>query len=90
MNTGDNTLNPTTTMGNLTSTGPGVLGRFMAEVLTTRGTQTRVPNSCGRCGATAYKSLMARDDSGVMRASGQYQCVQCRRVFSSLGEWRGD
>jgi hypothetical protein len=70
-------------------TGPGVLGRFMAEVINTRASQPRVPNSCGRCGATAYKSLMARDDTGVMRASGLYQCVQCRRIFSSLLEWRG-
>ena len=75
-------------MDNLTSTEPGELDCFMAEVLVTRGSQTRVPNSCGCCGATAYKSLMARDDSGVMRASGHYQCVQCKRVFSSLGEWR--
>ena len=79
-------MNNTTTWES--PTGPGVLGRFMAEVMTTRASQPRVPNSCGRCGATAYKSLMARDEAGVMRASGQYQCVQCRRVFGSLSEWR--
>lgn len=82
-------MSQTTTIGNLTPGGPGVLGRFMAEVLTSRNTDSRVRNSCGRCGATSYKTLIARDDSGVMRANGQYQCVQCRRVFSSLGEWRG-
>lgn len=45
-------------------------------------------NSCHRCGATAYKTLIARDDSGAMRPSGQYQCVQCKLVFSHVQEWR--
>ena len=48
----------------------------------------RVQNACGRCGATSYKSVMARDEAGVMRACGQYQCVQCKRVFRSLLEWK--
>lgn len=29
--------------------------------------QEQVQNACGRCGATAYKSLMARDEAGVMK-----------------------
>ena len=45
-------------------------------------------NSCHRCGATAYKTLIARDDSGAMRPSGQYQCVRCKQVFRDVREWR--
>jgi len=45
-------------------------------------------NSCHRCGATAYKTLIARDDTGAMRPSGQYQCVQCKQVFRDVKEWR--
>ena len=45
-------------------------------------------NSCHRCGATAYKTLIARDDTGAMRPSGQYQCVRCKQVFRNVREWR--
>lgn len=53
-----------------------------------RVTQTKPRNSCHRCGATAYKTLIARDDAGAMRPSGQYQCVQCKQVFRNVREWR--
>lgn len=45
-------------------------------------------NRCHRCGATAYKSLIARDAAGVMRPSGRYQCVQCRVEFAQVSQWR--
>jgi len=45
-------------------------------------------NSCHRCGATAYKTQIARDDTGAMRPSGRYQCVQCKQVFRDVREWR--
>lgn len=45
-------------------------------------------NSCHRCGATAYKTLIARDGAGAMRPSGQYQCVQCKWVFKDVKAWR--
>lgn len=48
----------------------------------------RARNSCHRCGATAYKTLMERDEKGAMSPSGQYQCVQCRQVFSHVAQWR--
>lgn len=51
-------------------------------------TTSRPRNSCHRCGATAYKALIARDGSGAMRPSGQYQCVQCKQVFREVKEWR--
>ena len=50
--------------------------------------EKRVLNSCHRCGATAYKTLIARDDMGAMRASGRYQCVQCKQEFTSVRQWR--
>lgn len=53
-----------------------------------RVTPTKPRNSCHRCGATAYKTLIARDDAGAMRPSGQYQCVQCKQVFRDVREWR--
>lgn len=49
----------------------------------------RPANSCHHCGATAYRPMLDRDGSGAMRPNGQYKCVQCQRVFSNLGEWRG-
>lgn len=69
-------------------TGPGVLDRYSADAITQRNGEGRARNSCHRCGATAYKSLMTRDEAGVMRHSGQYQCVQCRQVFSNVHQWR--
>jgi len=68
--------------------GSSILNRYAALARSMREEQGRVQNACGRCGATSYKSLMARDTSGVMRFSGQFQCVRCRRVFSQLVEWR--
>lgn len=48
----------------------------------------RARNRCHRCGATAYKTLIARDAAGDMRPSGRYQCVQCRLEFSLVSQWR--
>ena len=49
---------------------------------------TRPINSCHQCGATAYKPVLARDEHGAMRPSGQYQCASCKLLFSTLDEWR--
>lgn len=68
--------------------GPGVLDRFSVDSVTQRQGAGRVRNSCHRCGATAYKSLMTRNDLGVMSPSGRYQCVQCGHVFSDVSQWR--
>lgn len=53
-----------------------------------RSVTAKPQNSCHRCGATAYKTLIARDEAGAMRPSGQYQCVQCKQVFRDVKEWR--
>ena len=68
--------------------GSSVLNRYAATAKASREVQGRVQNACGHCGATSYKALMARDEAGVMRPSGRYQCVQCLRVFSRVEEWR--
>lgn len=47
-----------------------------------------VMNKCNECGSTSYKPVIKRDDHGVMRPSGQYQCTGCKLVFSKLDEWR--
>ena len=45
-------------------------------------------NRCHCCGATAYKTLIARDAAGAMRPSGRYQCVQCLVEFAQVSQWR--
>lgn len=45
-------------------------------------------NACHRCGATAYKPILERDEQGAMRPSGRFQCVKCLLPFSSIREWR--
>jgi len=45
-------------------------------------------NQCKQCGSTSYKPIIRRDQQGVMRPSGQYQCTGCNLVFTTLGEWR--
>ena len=68
--------------------GSFILNSHAAQTRTMREEQGRVQNACGRCGATAYRPLMARDESGVMRSSGRYQCVHCRLEFTDVGQWR--
>lgn len=45
-------------------------------------------NVCRQCGSAAYRPVLARDATGAMRPSGQYQCARCRLLFSSLAQWR--
>jgi ribosomal protein L40E len=45
-------------------------------------------NACRRCGATAYKPVIARDASGAMTPSGAYRCVRCKVEFTSIDQWR--
>jgi hypothetical protein len=68
--------------------GSSILNRYAATAKASREVQGRVQNACGHCGATSYKTLMARNEVGVMQPSGRYQCVQCRRVFSAVAQWR--
>lgn len=50
--------------------------------------EVRARNRCHKCGATSYKTLIARDAAGAMRPSGRFQCVQCRLEFSLVSQWR--
>ncbi len=45
-------------------------------------------NKCHRCGATSYKPVIKRDESGAMNPSGEHQCVGCGLVFTDIDEWR--
>ena len=45
-------------------------------------------NKCHQCGSSSYKHVIKRDQDGVMRPSGQYQCTGCKLVFASLSDWR--
>ena len=45
-------------------------------------------NACHRCGAKAYRPVIARDASGAMTPSGAYRCVQCKLEFTSIDQWR--
>ena len=43
---------------------------------------------CRACGATSYRQVIARDDSGAMCASGLYRCSGCSAVFTDPRAWR--
>jgi len=45
-------------------------------------------NCCRMCGATSYRHVIARDDSGAMRPTGLYQCSRCSVVFADPRAWR--
>jgi ribosomal protein L37AE/L43A len=45
-------------------------------------------NKCQRCGATSYKPVIKRDESGTMMPSGEHQCVGCKMVFTDIDAWR--
>ncbi len=49
---------------------------------------TTLLNCCRMCGATSYRPVIARDDSGAMRPSGLYQCSGCSVVFTDPKAWR--
>ena len=48
----------------------------------------RPTNSCHSCGATAYRTVLARHERGAIQPTGQYQCVQCKLQFTDIREWR--
>lgn len=43
---------------------------------------------CGKCGATSYRRVVARDEHGSMRATDQYLCSGCALVFADPKSWR--
>lgn len=45
--------------------------------------------ACHRCGATSYRTLMARGLDGAMRPSGRHACTGCRLEFGHVSEWMG-
>ncbi len=45
-------------------------------------------NKCKICDATSYKPIIRRDEKGVLRVTGQYQCAGCKREFATFDDWR--
>jgi hypothetical protein len=45
-------------------------------------------NACRLCGATNYRRVIERSESGDMRPSGLYQCSGCSVVFADPASWR--
>ncbi len=45
-------------------------------------------NACRLCGATSYRRVIERNESGDMRPSGLYQCSGCSVVFADPASWR--
>ncbi len=45
-------------------------------------------NSCGFCGATSYRRVVARDEHGVLRATERLLCTGCTREFPDVRTWR--
>jgi len=45
-------------------------------------------NSCGFCGATSYRRVVARDTLGVLRATERLLCTGCTREFPDVKTWR--
>ncbi len=46
------------------------------------------PYACRRCGARAYRPVIARDGSGALRATSGYRCTGCSLVFADPRAWR--
>ena len=45
-------------------------------------------NCCRLRGATNYRRVVARDDSGALVGTSLYQCSGCSVVFADLRAWR--
>ena len=45
-------------------------------------------NASRMCGATSYRHVLARDDSGALRPNGLYRCSGCSVVFADPQAWR--
>lgn len=45
-------------------------------------------NCCRMCGATSYRRVVARDETGAMKSTGLYQCSGCSVVFADPKAWR--
>ena len=41
-------------------------------------------NKCHQCGAKSYKSVIERDDQGVLRPSGAFKCTGCSLIFTDV------
>jgi hypothetical protein len=49
---------------------------------------TPLLNACRVCGATSYRRVLARDETGALKPNGLYQCSGCTVVFADPSAWR--
>jgi hypothetical protein len=45
-------------------------------------------NACRVCGATSYRRVIARDETGALKPNGLYQCSGRTVVFTDPSAWR--
>ena len=45
-------------------------------------------NACRLCGASSYRRVIERDETGAMRHRGLFACSGCSVVFTDPGSWR--
>lgn len=66
----------------------GLYSRVLAQHTQKAMESGKPVNACHRCGTTSYHPVFARAADGVMRPSGQYMCVKCKLLFTTITEWR--
>jgi hypothetical protein len=46
------------------------------------------PYACRMCGATSYRHVIDRDDTGALKPTGMFHCSGCSVVFTDPRAWR--
>ena len=46
------------------------------------------PYACRMCGATSYRRVIDRDETGSLRPTGLYRCSGCSVAFADPKAWR--
>lgn len=46
------------------------------------------PYACRMCGATSYRNVIERDDTGALKPTGMFHCSGCSVVFADPRAWR--
>ncbi len=73
---------------NQVSTATPQYSRVLSQHIKTTMHTGKPINACHRCGATSYRPVIARAPDGGMRPNGQYMCVRCKLLFTTLTQWR--
>ena len=67
---------------------PGSSGPLLYKQSVMQSPKYSPANSCGFCGATSYRRVVARDTLGVLRATERLLCTGCTREFPDVKTWR--